>query len=283
VRIDVALAPHATYALLSMDHVLFDHRGMINLMQALENGRWEGPWYDETPEPGWGQRLRQAGQAMLHAFGSAGPRMATLAGGVSREVGYEHTDLTEQQTADLKQQATEAGAGSSLALYMLALSAQKVAKELDDRGSRWTYLWFSTPHDLRPRGASGHLMGNRMSFFFFRLDADVARYPYRAVPELMRQLKEQIRDRGPERYFALLGMFRHLPLWLSTLMFNMPSAGRWATFAYSDLGDLNRLPATFMGLQVLSTRHYPPVPTPPGRSVAAGVEHGCLRVVEGRG
>jgi hypothetical protein len=283
VRIDVALSPHGTYALLSMDHVLFDHRGMINLLHALEAGQWQGPWYDDAPEPAWGQRLRHASAAMLHAFGSAGPRMATLASGKPRAATYTHTLHTTAHTTYLRQQATRAGAGSSLALYTMALTAQRVATQLDQRGTPWPYLWFSTPHDLRPRGASGHLIGNRMSFFFFRLSAQVARHPDRSVPELMRQLRHQVRHQGPQRYFVLLGMFRHLPLWLSTAMFNLPSAGRWATFAFSDLGDLDRLPATCMGRPVLAATHYPPVPSPPGMSVAAGLSHACLLVVEGRG
>lgn len=282
IRIDVAQTSDGTYALLSMDHVLFDHRGMINLLHALEAGKWSGPWYDETPAPPRGQRLTQAGAAMLHAFGSAGPRMATLSGDDSLSATYTHTYCTAEQTAELKHQAAQCGAGSSLALYMMALTAKKVAATLNDRGTPWTYLWFSTPHDLRPRGASGHLIGNRMSFFFFRLNADVALDPDLSVPELMRQLKQQVRHHGPQQYLALLGMFHHLPLWLSNAMFNLPSAGRWATFAFSDLGDLSRLPTTFMGHRVQATRHYPPVPSPPGLSVAAGLDNGCLRVVEGR-
>jgi hypothetical protein len=64
-------------------------------------------------------------------------------------------------------------------------------------------------------------------------------------------------------------------------MVDLPSLGRWSSFGFSDLGDLDRMPTTFTGRPVLEVLHLPPVPAPPGLSVVVGRERGALLLVLG--
>lgn len=134
---------------------------------------------------------------------------------------------------------------------------------------------------MRRRGGEGHLVGNELSFLFFKLlreDLDTVEH---AVVAIQHQLTEQVR-KGSLRYQAAVQRaFRFIPFWLMNAMVGLTTGGRVSTLAFSDLGE-ERYPVTsFRGERVLRTSHVPPVPSPPGLSVVFLRESGSQRVVFG--
>lgn len=283
-RFDVLAAAGRTQVLVSFHHALFDHQGMLNLLHALESGGWTGPLLppeDRAAAPGaWRDVVAGAAQA----FRTSGPRLGSLWVGertVPPVPRFRVLRFTAEETARIDDQARSTGAALARSAHFMAAAARAVNGVLDRRGSLPRYLWFSAPVDQRPRGGQGHLLTNVTSFLFFRLEQEQLHDTATAVRALNGQLVEQVRARFPQRYRALLRAFRHLPAWLSAAMVDLPSLGRWSSFGFSDLGDLDRMPTTFTGRPVLEVLHLPPVPAPPGLSVVVGRERGALLLVLG--
>lgn len=283
-RFDVVAVGDRTQVLVSFHHALFDHQGMLNLLHAVEAGGWAGPTFppeDRASAPGaWRDVMAGAAQA----FRTSGPRLGSLwvrdrpAPAVPR---FRVVRFTPDETRRIDDRARTTGAALARSAHFMAVAARLVNATLERRGTTARYLWFSAPVDQRPRGAPGHLLTNVTSFLFFRLEPAQLKDTASAVRALNGQLVEQVRARFPHRYRALLRAFRRLPAWLSAAMVDLPSLGRWSSFGFSDLGDLDRMPSTFTGRPISEVLHLPPVPAPPGLSVVVGRERGALMVVLG--
>lgn len=267
-----------SHALITFNHAVFDHQGMINALHGLNRGSWDGPLFSEPENFRVFDELRQTLVAAAHAFSASGPRMASLVKlSPKPQTHYVFLDFSEAETIKIKERSGQAGFN----LYVLGTMAMAVGQLLANKGSSAPYLWFSTPHSLRKKGTAGHVVGNAMSFFFYRLRGDLLGQMAQVADTLHEQLRDQVRHHRPNAYAALLRSFRWVPMPLFSTMFRMPSWGRWATFANSDLGNLDRMPAQFLGADIVATRHYPPVPSPPGLCFATGLEGGKLRITIG--
>lgn len=278
-RIDLLpMGPGHVQALITFNHALFDHQGMINVLHGINRGQWEGPMF-ARPErrPFWAE-VRNALVSATHAFAATGPRLASLVNPVNPiQTFYTFLEFSEIETRFI---ATMAGQ-NGLSQHLLGTMAAALNNWLRDHGRKVHYLWFSTPHSLRKKGTAGHVIGNAMSFFFFKLTAKDLISAATVREQVQAQLREQVRHQQPQAYASLLRAFRRVPMPLFRAMFKMPSWGKWATFANSDLGNLDRLPSHFLGAEIVGTQHFPPVPSPPGLCFASGLEGGKLRITVG--
>ncbi|MCB0791215.1 MAG: hypothetical protein H6595_13500 [Flavobacteriales bacterium] len=285
VRVDIARAPDGRVRLMiALHHVAFDHAGMLRFLHGLNDGLPEEDRFAPNDVPRPQGEWRDVLAMGATAFRSAGPRMGSLLRGRKGEAGdpdFHIVRFTPEETARIDAQARASGATIGRTTFDLAAIALAMNGVLQTRGRRPPYLWFSTPIDQRPRKGPVHLIGNATSFVFFKLHSAELTDMSTAVKALSGQLITQVRGGFPTRYRALLRAFRRVPFAAYRIMFNMPSVGRWASFAFSDLGDLDRLPTHFFGARITHVEHYPPVPSPPGLSVVMGREKGGLVLVIG--
>lgn len=258
------------HVVISMHHSLFDYQGMMNFVRALNND-FDGPLFP-TPTKISGFKLLQDFHYMTvymlscHAWklGSLLPKKPLK----KATVAYKELEYNAEEAKAIDTNAWHAGSRIGTSGYLIASTAISVHKTLLARGEKPPYLFFSIPHNQRKLGTVGHLYSNQLSFLFFRLSVNDLTSTENAVNSINFQLKQQIKNRIVERYANLLSSMRFVPMFLYEKMVNLASKGRLASFGFSDLGIEQLNFDQWLGAKVKTVKRYPPVPIPPGISVA---------------
>jgi hypothetical protein len=283
VRIDLATQTDGSHhAVIAMHHALFDHRGMMLFLAALDSGTAPAQFFaPEAATSTWAD-MAAAFRATLFALASGGRRLATLVNRHTRPtatVRYHNLHLTAEETAQADRMAHQCGAATGQSALLMAAITIALRETLALRGQQPPYFWIPTPHDMRKKGTPGHLVGNALSFFYFRPEAAHLRSLPEAVQALQQQLHAQVRQRSAHHLAALLRVFRRVPLPLVDAMVGLTTGGRVSSFVFSDLGAQRMPMAQFCGISLLGMAHCPPVPSPPGLSVVAARDNGRLHLV----
>lgn len=285
VRIDLcSLDDGSKHVAVSMHHALFDHRGMRLFLRSLADGTQPKQFFISPEKRKWPLEVADALRGMFAALGSGGWCLATLADRSTRISGqpiFHEMELTEAETSRSDAAAQAAGSRPGRSAFYLAATLVAVRELLDGRGKHPPYFWVPVPHDMRRRGAEGHLVGNDLSFLFFKLQREDLDTADKAVTAIRQQLTEQVRKGSLRHQAAIQRAFRYIPFWLMNAMVGLTTGGRVSTLAFSDLGEERSPVTSFLGEQVMRMSHIPPVPFPPGLSVVFMRNGGCTKVVIG--
>lgn len=270
------------HVVISMHHVLFDHQGMMNFLQALANGNARFPLFPEKPKTSFLSTLTTAIGMTVYMLKRSSGQLGTLVQKDTKPKSnpkFKFLDFTEDETREIEKNAWNAGARIGQSPFYLASTAKSVLASLQNRGENPPYLWYSIPINQRKKGIDGHLISNQLSFLFFRSTAKNLGSIRMAVNHINEGLKQQIKDRIADRYAMLQNALRTMPLSVYEWMVNLASEGKMSSFGFSDLGEFKNPISQFKGIPILSTNHYPPVPSPPGFNVAVLKEKGQLKFV----
>lgn len=272
------------HMLISMHHVLFDHRGMVNFVHCLADEKLNLPLFDpEQPKPliqQWANAARMTLTILSRASGKLGVLMKkkALQVGLPR---FRIIAFTELETSQIEENAWNNGSRIGRSAFYMACVAKSVQNVLERRGEHPPFLWFSVPHDMRKKGTVGHLISNQLSFLFFRLTKADLQSKTTSVEALNIQLREQLKNNMVVGYSDLQDAMRAMPMPIYEGMVDLASAGKMSSFGYSDLGE-NPIKVTGMcGTKVKSVLHYPPIPSPPGFNSVVVKENGQLKFVLG--
>jgi hypothetical protein len=285
VRIDLcALDDGSKHLVISMHHALFDHRGMRLFLRSLADGTAPAQFFIFHGKRKWASEVAGAVRGMLSALGSGGWRLAALADkstAISGQPIFYDIGLTEEETVRSDASAHAAGSRPGRSAFYLAATLVALRELLDARGRHPPYFWVPVPHDMRRRGGEGHLVGNDLSFLFFKLLREDQLTVGQAVAAIQRQLTGQVRKGVLHHQAAVQRAFRFIPFWLMNAMVGLTTGGRVSTLAFSDLGEERDPVTSFRGEEVLRSSHIPPVPFPPGLSVVFLRDNGRQRLVLG--
>jgi hypothetical protein len=283
VRIDLCMWNDGSkHLVLSMHHALFDHRGMTMFLHAIATGQFDGPFFIQMQKKSWKSDASDALQGMFTALGSAGWLLATLASAglrPQRKAELHELSLSIAETTVVDANALELGAGPGRSAFYLGAALVALREILDVRGQRPPYFWFPVPHDMRRKGGAGHLVGNDLSFLFFKVRREDLVSVRQASAAVQSQLTQHVRKGALRHQAALQRVFRRIPFWLMNAMVGLTTGGRVSSLAFSDLGEEKNPIKSFLGEEVLRVDHIPPVPFPPGLSVVFKREAGKLRLI----
>ncbi|MCF8256014.1 MAG: hypothetical protein K9J06_00555 [Flavobacteriales bacterium] len=283
VRIDLcAWNDGSKHLVVSMHHALFDHRGMTLFLQSLATGQSDGQLFIRSQRRPWRSEAMDALHGMFSALGSAGWNLATLApkhlrpteAALHREISFSIEDSGRMDLA-----AQQHGAGPGRSAFYMAVVLVALRELLESRGERPPYFWFPVPHNMRRKGANGHLIGNELAFLFFKIGREALFTVPQAVAAIQMQLNTQIRKGSLGHQAALQRVFRRVPFWMMNAMVGLTTGGRVSSLAFSDLGEERNPLQEFLGVPVQGMAHIPPVPCPPGLSVVFKREAGQLRLI----
>ena len=258
------------HAVVSMHHVLFDLQGMMNFIHAL-NGNFEGNEFPEPTSTGFWNSAVNAFNMTLYMLSRGSSKLGSLLKKSSNKKSlpsYDQLKLTTEETKQVDANAWQAGSRIGTSAYLISSVAKTVNQTLTNRNEKPPYLWFSSPHKQRKLGTTGHLFSNQLSFLFFKLTSSDLATKSASVQALNTQLKQQIKDQITAKYAGLMDSLRYVPLSVYELMVNRSANGKLASFGFSDLGKDQLEMETFCGAKIIGVNRYPPVPTPPGFSVA---------------
>lgn len=194
---------------------------------------------------------------------------------------YRVLRFTPAQTLAINARATQMAAGFLSSAFYLAATAYAVAAVQQQRGIAVDDVLVPVPLDQRKRGAQGAVLGNQVSFLFYRIPGALLNDIAACTAELIKQMKTLMRTESPQHYSIMMDFLRRLPGLLYRQMLKAPTRGLMASFFYSDTGDSLSDFTSLFGRQVSHAVHYPPNMYPPGMTFVFSRVQGALQLTLG--
>jgi hypothetical protein len=176
-------------------------------------------------------------------------------------VGFHHEVISfdHNQSKIIEQNAQDAGCRFGINMFQIACSFLTYQKVTDTNKK----MWVPIPYDGRKRGSMGPIIGNHISFLFYKIEPDKIRTPKEAVASLNEQMNAQLKRDIPSKYNDMLSLMRKFPLWFNKWATTRSSKGRISSFLYSSSGqgywDTKHFHSSFQDLILI-----PPFSNDPG-------------------
>jgi hypothetical protein len=177
---------------------------------------------------------------------------------------YRVLSFTPEQTLTINERAGQLDAGFLASAFYLAATTYAVAQVQKHRGLINGDVLVPVPLDRRRRGAPGAILGNQVSFLFYRIPSAILGDVPAMVAELTAQMKALMRSESPSHYTIMMDFLRRMPGFIYRRMLKAPTKGLMASFYYSDTGDSLQDFDELFGQPVIGAIHYPPNMYPPG-------------------
>jgi hypothetical protein len=161
----------------------------------------------------------------------------------------------------------------------LACAARGVNTLLQQRGVPTHDLWIPVPRDQRKKGAKGPLVGNHLSFLFYRLKKQILSSLPGTIKAINNQMVEQIRSRIFADYDILMNYLRRTPSPLYYFWIKGPQGGSLASFLFTAAADHPDDFTSFGGHAITDSWSFPSNIYPPGLTFAFMRYRDCLHLM----
>jgi NRPS condensation-like uncharacterized protein len=151
--------------------------------------------------------------------------------------------------------------------FYLACCGMVVRSIMEKRKINFTSLLMPVPQDQRKRGSIKPLVGNNISYLFFRLKKDDFDSLEAVVKNLSAQMMEQVKIKLPAKYAGMMHVFKRTPLSFYNFLTKGPTKGKFASFFFSDTGITTAGVPQEGSTQIIDMIHLPPPNTFPGLTI----------------
>ncbi len=260
----------ASRLIFTWHHTLMDAHGGEFLVRHLGGSLTQLPSLRQSQQPppyrSLGARASIAREMKTNLYDASKPPLLVLhdknkPAGALR---YRVIPFSLQQTWLIEERCRLHGGAFFTSAFCLAAVACALADLQQQRGVALEDALLPVPQDRRRRGAVGPVIGNQVSFLFYRLPVEVLGDLASCTAGLVAQLQNFIRSRAPEHYFVMMGLLRHLPGPLYRTLLRSPTKGLMGSCFFSDTGEVLPGCKTLFGHELLDAVHYPPNVYPPG-------------------
>lgn len=274
-----------TALVFSWHHLLMDGYGATLLLRQLATtNAWPRlQLADETGEHKlpWAQ-LKNATRAKFFVDRISRKPLSTIAPKQASGAGYQKIRLVrfnsdETQKIDAAGPTLGAQFGRS-ALY-LGCASRAVNQLLKDRGQHPHDLWIPVPRDQRKKGAQGPLVGNHLSFLFYRLKKQDLESLPKTVQSINEQMLSQIKTRMFSDYDILMRYLRRTPSPLYYFWIKGPQGGSLASFLFTVAADHPDDFTSFADHTIRDSWSFPSNIYPPGLTFAFMRYKDCLHLM----
>ncbi len=268
-------------------HALMDAHGGEIFIRQLGGEETISPadWFSHNPVSALSLRARADIALQMKAFLCHVSRLPfiSLIGKKKRQqaVLYHTLKFSQRQTQQMAVRARDQGAGFLVSAFYLAVTSYAVAKVQHSRMPLDSDMLVPIPLDCRKRGVQAPVIGNQVTFLFYRIPLAALANIKTCVSALMAQMKDLMRSENPQHYLIMMDFLRRVPGWLYRMQLTSPTKGKMASFHYSDTGDSLDLYAQLFGRSVSSVIHYPPNMYPPGLTFVFSRYQGALQLTLG--
>lgn len=269
-------------------HVLMDAHGGEAFIRYLgqrdthQAFAWEA---DTTISLPFVQRAKTAQAMKRFLFNAAQLPVLTLSPTVLKanqlSLRYRFLAFTEAQSEQIYQRARTLGAGFLVSMFLLAATTCAVTAIQQRRGLPLEDVLVPIPQDKRKRGSDSPVLGNQVSFLFYRIPKSALTDISACTAELVEQMKGLMRNGSTNDYSVMMEFLRRIPGLFYRRMLKAPTQGLMASFYYSDTGDSLQQFNEWLGQPVSDARHYPPNLYPPGITFIFSRCQGSLRLTLG--
>src|SRR5690606_24608921 len=129
-------------------------------------------------------------------------------------------------------------------------------------------FWIPVPQDKRKKGSLWPVVGNHLSFLFYRVSSDDLNSIKTAVATFNTQMIKQIKKGIPQAYDFLISYLRRIPTPLYYYWIKGPKGKSLSSFLFTVAADHPRDLDEFEGLPIKNVISLPPSTYPPGLTFA---------------
>lgn len=262
-RVVITKKSEAVEFYLIWHHLLMDGQGATLLLRHLNGEKIELALPRTGSRLNW-KNFSLARQAKKYIDRSASGKIQSVESKIHKDrtsVIFQYT-VPAAQAEVLRQKARENQSKFGLGNYLLVLCARAVHRTFHHE-KPLTY-WIPIPQDTRKKNAVGPILGNQLSFLFYRLEMQSEMSEQELVAQLDSQMMTQIREKIPQKNGHLLNFMRRFnPRWYYRLLTG-PSGTMLTSFLYTYAPDHPQSLMEFQGQKVQSALNLPPNSYPPG-------------------
>jgi hypothetical protein len=263
-----------TAIVFSWHHLLMDGYGATLLLRQLAiTGDWPRlQLVDETGEHilPWAQ-LKNATRAKFFVDRISKKPLSTIAPKQTSTAGYQKIRLvrfTPDETSMIDAVGPALGAQFGRSALYLGCTSRAVNQLLKDRGQQPHDLWIPVPRDQRKKGAQGPLVGNHLSFLFYRLNKHDLISLQKTVQAINAQMVSQIKTKMFSDYDILMRYLRRTPSPLYYFWIKGPQGGSLASFLFTVSADHPDDFTSFADHNITDSWSFPSNIYPPGLTFA---------------
>ena len=172
----------------------------------------------------------------------------------------------EMQSIDASAIKNKARFGRSA--YYLTCASRAVNAVLERRNQTVANFWIPVPRDDRKKGAKGPLIGNRLSFLFYRISNRNMLNISDCVEAVNSQMLGQIKSKIPQAYNHLMNYMKWLPLNIYLYLIKRRSGNSIASFLFTIAADHPINLTDVCGSKITNALSIPANPCPPGLTFA---------------
>lgn len=269
----------------SWHHLLMDGYGAVLLLRQLATAAdWPRLELAEEHEPHrmpWAE-LANATRAKFFVDRISHKPLATIAPQNTSARGYQKIRVvrfTAAETQQIDSIGPSLGAQFGRSPLYLACTARGINTLLQQRGTPTHDLWIPVPRDQRKKGAQGPLVGNHLSFLFYRLKKQALESLPDTVKAINDQMVGQIRSRMFADYDILMNYLRRTPSPLYYFWIKGPQGGSLASFLFTVSADHPHDFTHFAGHTIKDSWSFPSNIYPPGLTFAFMRYRDCLHLM----
>ncbi|MCH2230573.1 MAG: hypothetical protein MK105_09525 [Crocinitomicaceae bacterium] len=261
-------------------HLLMDGYGAGLLIQNLITPFNIEPSLREKSKINW-ETLKQAVQARRFVSSSSKGNIGILPSKSSTEIKQtiRMISFSEKETKLIETNARSHGAIFGPSSYFLAATSIAVQELRKNKGLDENDLWIPVPQSSRKKGEKWPLIGNHLSFLFYRLEHKLFEDKTLLTKDITRQMMEQIKSKNGIRYNHLMNYLRPIPSSVYSRMIKGPNGDSLSSFLFTVASDNNASMKSFFGGKIINQLSIPPNTFPPGLTFAFNYFDGRLTVI----
>jgi hypothetical protein len=258
----------------SWHHLLMDGYGVVLLLRQLAQDAAAPLNHLIDHDPKERLRLRQLANATRAKFFvdriSKKP-LSSIA--PTQAIGKLHQKVktirfTPEETCRFDQIGPALGAPFGGSPVYLASAARGVQSILQSKKIPVHDFWIPIPRDQRKKGSPGPLLGNHLSFLFYRLRTQELESLKNTVRSINNQMIDQIKSKMSRDYDILMKYLRRTPTPLYYFWIKGPQGRSLASFLLTAAADHPVDFALFAGHPIKDAWSFPPGIYPPGLNFA---------------
>lgn len=257
-----------TRLILSWHHLLMDGYGAVLLLKSL--GGVLGELKEPQVSPSGKNKFVQAVKSKFFVGKSAKGKVSDVIEQSSEKSEQKIKTITfsVEQSDKIKKRAIKAGARFGLSSFYLSYLSIAIKNILAKRGESDVSLWVPVPQNARKVGATAPIIGNHLSFLFYRLLSKDLTSVESGVVSLNKQMIHQIKEDLPVANAHLMNYLKKVPTALYYYWIKGPNGKALSSFLFTVAAEHPDNLKELFGQKIINAVSLPPNTYPPGLTFA---------------
>lgn len=261
-------------------HLLMDGYGAGLLIQNLIDPIKFQDSTREKSEVNWSTFVKAVKSKRFVSKSSKGT-IGTLPAKTNEEI-IQNTRIlsfSEAETESLEENAKSSGAKFGPSSFFLAATSIAVNNYRSRAKLETEDFWIPVPQNNRKKGERWPILGNHISFLFYRLKKENFSSIRNLTTSIVDQMLDQIKSKNTVHYNHLMNYLRPVNSSAYSRLIKGPNGDSLSSFLFTVASDNNASMDTFFGGKITQQLSIPPNTFPPGLTFAFNYFNGCLSII----